>query len=877
MTNDVTWVIDFRVGKENIVEYDSILSPNWCKIHHINELISGDFTEEKIKLYFDNYSYRDQIRDFWNDTVVKNPKKVNICIIADDTNIYDASLFSFYLKSNSLLFFNQIGLPPNSSLSCNLISYWDSSWSKEEESGKINNLYSLNLIQNIPDIKKRPFDFVYIFKDINSGIELFEYRNRNATKGYFNSKICALICHISNINQELIKKNDNLNRWCLSFGASLIYLDTETLYHKTAKELTNLVLTELISQENKPWEIAEDKPLNEKIKSLEFIEVFNSIKFQSSPQNNSNNSFYNIDLSVIWDWVGLSKLKNFFQNTLSQILFKFKESKVDYLFDTYNDMRSEIECNYLKVIDYKNSNIKTPQIIFEEYFSFKPFSFQTYRLGIDNLIKQVETQKKENAENHKRFYSNSAGEEGYCPCSMNPEVKQKYLEICNELNNKEGLLLNEKVENLLLKIKEKAENIPHPVSLLLKMFFLSTVIVLLSYIPLLNLFTNKQWLVYSLLGLLFIMPFGLMWNNFKNKSKALNDLLCEYEAVSKYYITRKLIDLIYRNIKAVYDDYINKCKTELKKNELKIKEANDYLKLNYENTSKYPDNLSVRSATSIAEIIPPIRISIDGNHFETKDLKGNSEKIYLYFKQTVTSSKTGLNDLLTNKIEEFNNKIINQLKNSSENISSSSDLLFTKDGVNIKKEDRDLLLNLLPPFNNGLSNIDSLSREVLLDSYRNDDNKLITDVFSESINTSVVRYNSNNDSEITSGSISVLNINQPTNNVFGLFSTSLGGNKSSFVEITEKFEKDCKDNFTNFLDKAIYETIVCNNIDTTDKREEVFSIVMKGFDLNFDENGWKTYFSDIESLEECYVKDFRKMFKEKFENILSQHLNSKGN
>jgi hypothetical protein len=196
MTNDVTWVIDFRDGKENIVDFISILSTNWCKIHHINELISEDITEEKIKLYFENYSYRDQIRDFWNDTIVKNPKKVNICIIADDTNIYDASLFSFYLKSNSLLFFNQIGLPPNSSLNCNLISYWDSSWSKEEERGKINSLFSLNLIQNIPDIKKRPFDFVYIFKDINSGIEQFEYRNRNATKGYFNSKICALICHI---------------------------------------------------------------------------------------------------------------------------------------------------------------------------------------------------------------------------------------------------------------------------------------------------------------------------------------------------------------------------------------------------------------------------------------------------------------------------------------------------------------------------------------------------------------------------------------------------------------------------------------------------------------------------------------------------------
>ena len=114
-------------------------------------------------------------------------------------------------------------------------------------------------------------------------------------------------------------------------------------------------------------------------------------------------------------------------------------------------------------------------------------------------------------------------------------------------------------------------------------------------------------------------------------------------------------------------------------------------------------------------------------------------------------------------------------------------------------------------------------------------------------------------------------------NLFGIFSTSLGGNKSSFIEITEKYEKEFPDKFSKILDKVIYETIVSKNIDATDKREEVFNSVMKGFDLNFDENGWQTYFSDIDSLTDSFIKNFRNMFKDKFETCLSQYLSSKSN
>jgi hypothetical protein len=877
MNNDITWIIDFRRDSDDLNLYNQILSNKWCKIHRITDLVTDDFSEEIIKQYFDNYCYRQQIRDFWDASLVKNPKRINIFLIADDHNIFNASLFSFYLKSNTLLFFNQVGLSGSSSLNCNLISYWDSSWTKEQEAIKVNYLYSLNLIQNIPDIKKRPFDHVFIFKDINSGIGQFEYRFRNSSKDYYNSKICSLIYHISNVHSHIIRKNINIDRWCISFGAGIIYLDSETLYYKTAKELTNLIIDDLISSDAKPWEVFEDKPLMDKIKQLEFQEVFNAIKYQNSQNVFEKSSFYNTDFTKVWDWFGLSNLKIFFDHDISQLLFKSKVSKVDYLFDGYNEIRSQVEVNLRKLMDFKASNIKTPDQLFGEYFQLKPFSFQAYRIGLGNLIKQIEQQKQQNLENYKLRYPIFGSTELYNPCSMNPEVSKKYLELSDEFNDKDGLALDQKAENQLAKLKDSAAKIPHPLSLLFRTAFLSTLVILLLFIPLSNLFSDKVWLVYCLLTLLFVTPYILSWNYIKKSIKDIVSLSSEIEALSKYYITRKVIEYLYRSVDSVYDEYLNACKNELKIIENKIQEAEDYLKSDIVRDSEGPDKLSLRSATSIAESIPPVIINIDGINFETKDLNGNTEKLFQYFKQTILTTELSLNDLLLNKIDLLLNKIIDQLKSSSGNISSSSDLLFPKEGINIKNDDKEEFLNLLPPFNNGLANIDNITGELLLDSYKIEDTSLINEVIGNGMNTSIVKYNSDIESSITSGSISVLAINQPMSNLFGIFSTSLGGNKSSFIEITEKFEEEFPDKFSKILDKVIYETIVCKDIDATDKREEVFISVMKGFDLNFDENGWQTYFSDIDSLNDSYVKNFRKIFKDKFETCLSQYLSSKSN
>jgi hypothetical protein len=284
----------------------------------------------------------------------------------------------------------------------------------------------------------------------------------------------------------------------------------------------------------------------------------------------------------------------------------------------------------------------------------------------------------------------------------------------------------------------------------------------------------------------------------------------------------------------------------------------------------------VRSAISLAETIPPITISLDGEHFETKDLKSKPDSLFKYFRYAVVTNDLTLDTLLLEETGNLNNYVIDQLRNSSENISTSADLLFPKEALNFKQNEKDELLNLLPPFNNGINNVDLVMREILVDSDKLEKESMILDVFAEDILTSV-KHIENGNSKLNKGSISILNINQPSSNIFGLFNTSLGGNRISFVEMTKVFQHANNEKFDNLLNKVIYETIISKGITSTDKVDEVFRTVLRGIDLNFDEDGWQMYRNNPDDLEDSFVKSFRRFFKEKFESILSDYLNSKIN
>jgi len=112
-------------------------------------------------------------------------------------------------------------------------------------------------------------------------------------------------------------------------------------------------------------------------------------------------------------------------------------------------------------------------------------------------------------------------------------------------------------------------------------------------------------------------------------------------------------------------------------------------------------------------------------------------------------------------------------------------------------------------------------------------------------------------------------------NCYTLFSSSLGGNKVSFIEHTKNYYQTQSEQFVNIIRKIIKEIIENNKIETTAGREEVFSLVMKGFDSKFDEDGWEVFISDIDSVSNPFVKELRQLFKIEFENTLSIYLTAK--
>jgi hypothetical protein len=882
---DLAWVIDFRNRSDINNDTKMFLPTQWCKINHFDELILMGRDEAEISSFFIQQNYVNHIKNFWT---VKNPKTINVFLIADDEDLLFASFFGYYLKQDISTFLNQINLPANTEFSCNLISYWDFSWNKSIELNKSNNLYALNFFQNIKSRQKRPFDFVFVCKDVNTGLQNFEYRHTDNDENYFNTKLIALIFHVSNKNQKIIRKKLDPNKWCVSFGATIIHFNPQTFYSNSAKELADQLVKELINSDNDPWDVEYNETIDSKLKSIEFNEVFKNITFREVDKNpiREKNSFFIPDLSTLWDWFKLRNLKYFFQeHTIPEILYKLKQSKVDFLFDSYNAIRTDIDVNYQKLINFKENNIKSPEVLFEEFFQHKPFSLQAYRKGLLLLLDEMQVRKQHNLDKYQKNYPNPDSQ--YCPTTMNPDVEIEYKKIVEEFNNKDTLVIEEKTKNQLLKLKEKAETIPHPISFLFKTTFLSSVIILLAYIPLRNLIENN-WILYSTLSFLFVIPFLLNWNTYEKKVKNLNVLFCEFEALSKYFITRKLNDYLYRKIDSFFDEYINDCQIQINRVDNKIKEAEQFLQIKTESQKKALNIFSIRSAISLAENIPPVKILINGVEFESQIIKNDIRNLFQYFKQTIITSSNNLNSLLNNKWSFLLDLIVEQLKSSKDSITSASDLLFNNDGANIKLIEKESILNLQPPYNNGMQNVDNIYRDVIVDTTKNDKETEIIKFLQNDLSIDVTCFTSelsqSNEDELSTGAISILDINQPNKNVYDLFTTSLGGNKNSFVYHCQRFYLERKEDFLNIRNKIIRQEIkedknATFNIATNDANNLLFKNAMVGYDLNFDEQAWQMDIfqntdEDYNNEINPFVSEIRKEFKIQFEESVRLQLNN---
>jgi hypothetical protein len=187
------------------------------------------------------------------------------------------------------------------------------------------------------------------------------------------------------------------------------------------------------------------------------------------------------------------------------------------------------------------------------------------------------------------------------------------------------------------------------------------------------------------------------------------------------------------------------------------------------------------------------------------------------------------------------------------------------------------MLNLLYPCNNGDKSIDDIKIEIIADSSNGINSHIFEDLFNyyPSKPTVIAISGSNSDNNIMSGAISTITVNQPNNNVFDLFSTSIGGNKFTFVDFTKKFyDKRTKDyeNIRNKIIKSVLEEDTNKKFEVSNNSNNnlVFEIVFKGFDLRFDRDSWEL--NTFENIEEDtnnemnqFVKEIRKNHREQFD------------
>jgi hypothetical protein len=853
--NNLIWIIDFRSQDFIFKIGDFPLPAENCKYVHVKEILNEEVTEASI----DDFFNKDKVKSLFEEILSSNDIYANlkVFVIANSNDdIYKASLFTYKIKSNASKLKTFLSIIPKNAVNCYLISFWENAWETELVKDNVNALYELNLFQSIPDIKVRPFDFVFFYKDFNGGIKQLGYNyipKKDPKKHYHNSKVVSLIFALAseNITSQL---EVNHERWSLSFGCHLFYINIDELYSKASLEILNKLKDEIFRLDSKPWNVNFDEPISEKIKNLNFDEIYKSICFKEAVTNDI--SFYELNTSKFWNWFSVLKINLFFNEDIRKILFSLKTSRKDFLDKNYKNNKEVINENFEKLIDYNQSKILTPIEIFDGYFKNKKFSLEALRKEVINLSETI-VEFSENSSNT----SNTSNTRFF---SLNKESEAIYSDFENTLGgeNDINLNLNDYVNNHLLKIKHEAENVPHPYSLVFKSIILGTILSLILYIPINNFISDNPFVLIILSSLVFLLPMYLNWGKIDKKMKKLHDLKNKFDTLNKYLLDKKLNNLA--NLKAglFYENYLNKCNDLISDIDLKSRDFKDYLENqnNKNNTvSKFNDEYSITNSVKSVIELPNVQVSIKDEIIDYKTLLSGNDVLFDYYDKILSSLEVRLSNFLDrdNKtIESINNAIINDLIKTPGNVSSVTDL-FYNNNLNVSMTKKEEFLNLLPPFNNSNENIDSLTTQIVSNKLNANFNSLLLGNNFDNI------YHFENEQN----ELSILMVNQPYNKLLGLFSSSLGGNNFNYFDSFKSYTSSkSKDHLNNKLTKFVIEEIVkqYNHTDSgTDKFKSILSH-LKSFDL--DNNLAKDYKFDIDDLDNLdeEVKKYLEYCKEIF-------------
>lgn len=864
MNYSITWVVNF--SKEDYLKNNlDFLNNNWCKYTSANEIFSDlDRTNiASISDFFVNKSYKNLLHRFWNNNEQLNFDKFNLVVISDRENLFFASLFSYEFKKNKDLLVD-IGLTANYFKNNYLIGFWEHSWSNIDYENNLNALYELSLFQNSIPLN-RPFDMAFFYKNTNEGISNFGKYWESNDENFHASRCVHLILHLSTAKANSTINKD-IERWCRSFGGLLIYNDSENIYEIQSSLTLKALLSALSKEEKGNWAIDYSKnKLDQVTAGFDSKNIFQEITSKSNTAETTEAP----DFQDAWNWFSLNKLKFFFENILSYLLFNLKLNKIKFIEKTYKSLKDNIDNNLNNVLSESGSNkIISPEQIFDDYFKNKPFSMGALRSGVKDLMSIIESKRDELT----RFYFSGYEIDGniFLPFGLDENSKKEFDAISLQFKEQDDLKIIESEIQILDSFEKSSSLIPHPVSLLLKTFALSTVLVMLAFIPLKNLFDTTfvgYFSFYSILTILFIVPFIWFWNKYNKSIKELRDQIVKYEALLKYILLRRINQYIYRKVDNYFESYISKCSIYLSKIESFIKKSiinnNDSIIDNKLNSRPL---FSVKPLSELVDEMPELKITIDEDGFGIKvsELEKSYENIYKFFSTMVHKNDITLSEILNNDNSVILKNISDNIQNTEGNTNHISQILFGSK-INIKQEKLKELLDVIPPFN-GISNEDIFN----IESYSsfNGDKNIIENLSNFISPLNILNFKDHSDLDVVSKELNIVSFNSPLHGLKTLFSLNI---TNSYYEISKSYFNNNKERLDLIFD-ILYEDIVKFYGESLPEKfidnqisELSFRQCNRGFDGGFDE--------DFENIKITFSKNFKEYNEGFINKKISKFLN----
>lgn len=864
MKYSITWVVNFC--NQNYLEEKGILfNPIWCKYSNSSDLFnltSQDKLDDRlISEYFEKQAYKELLIRFWQNDDIINIEKFNLIIISDRENLYEATLFSYFFKKAGDFLIN-IGLSGRSFKKTYLINFWEHAWSNEDYDKNMNTLYELSLFQNL-NAGSRPYDLVFIYKNTNEGIGNIGKYWETDDQNYHASRTIQLVSYLSTAGANSVVTQD-IEKWCRAFGGLLIYNDADKIYKIQAQGVSKTLLTSLISEEKGLWGVDYGKiKLEQSTVDLNASKIFQDITAKINVPENVE-LFNSADA---WDWFSVKKLKAFFEDTIKMILFKTKESKTSFILESYKQLKDKIDTNLDKMkVETGKSGIPSPQQIFNDYFHTKPFSIASLKTAIIDLIKHIDKKRQEHHDLYKSGYS--IHNQAFMPFALTDNSRKEFEFIMDQFRAQDVSKINEEEKKLLESIEKKSSEIPHPISLLFKTFFFSTIIAMFSFIPLKNLLNGnltEQTITYTSVTVLFLIPFYFAWNKYRNLINSLSDLKMKFEVMLKYNLLRRTNQYIFLKIDAYFEDYQNKCVAFLTETELFCNQSNLILDPSLKQVSAPVALCSVKPVSEIVNEIPALKITLDSDGYIIKisDLSANSDYLYKLFDLIVRSEEINLTEILKNGQLILTEKITLNIERTPGNTNNLSEIIFYS-GNNLKREKTKELLDVIPPFN-GIISDEIINIEISCVVSDNDKVKQNIREFLSPLNIS--NYYEKYEKVGNKGELNILSLNSPMLGIKTLFSLNI---KESFFDRTQKYFNSNKERLDEILDKAYAEIVkfygesLPNKFIDSNLVESSFKHCFRGFDGGFE--------VDFDNIRIGFTKSFKEYNEEKINERISKYL-----